>query len=423
LRHKVTALGLMGIAAPAVWAQSWIAQPSGTTASLRGVSAVSAAVVWASGTGGTYLRTLDGGAMWRAAMVPGAGDRDFRGVHALDSQTAWLMSSGPGAQSSIYKTADGGAHWSLLFTNPDAGGFFDALAFWDAHRGILLGDPVDGQFVVMTTADGGQSWQRRKLPPALPNEGAFAASNSCLVLRGKREAWFATGGPSGARVFHSHDGGVNWTAAETPVRHDGAAAGIFSLAFAGALHGVAVGGDYGKPADATGNVAVTADGGRTWTMPDGDRPRGYRSAVAFLGGRKVWITVGTSGSDISSDGKSWKPFDSASYNAISSAAGDAVWAMGPGGRIGRLRFIVGQALGLRRPPRPPSSRLQSSIFGATCGSTGPAQAKGLPHYLCRTIRIAIILSDLFSGSAHTFRDWRPNRTKRWPRPAISRRPA
>jgi photosystem II stability/assembly factor-like uncharacterized protein len=327
--------------APVGFAQNWVAQSSGATASLRGVSAVSPAVVWASGAGGTYLRTLDGGATWHTASVPGAADLDFRSVHALDSQTAWLMSSGPGARSRIYKTSDGGAHWSLLYSNPDASGFFDALAFWDARRGVVLGDPVDGQFVVLTTGDGGQTWQRRNLPPALANEGAFAASNSCLVLRvvhGKREIWFGTGGPSGARVFHSDDGGGHWDVAGTPLRHDSAGAGIFSLAFADVAHGVAVGGDYGKPVDAAANVAVTSDGGRTWIEPAGAHPSGYRSAVAYLAARKVWIAVGTSGSDISRDGgKSWKAFDSGAYNAIG-AVGDAVWAVGPGGRIGKLRW-------------------------------------------------------------------------------------
>jgi len=320
-------------------AQSWVAESSGTTASLRGVSVASPAVVWASGAGGTYLRTVDGGGTWHAAIVPGAGDLDFRATYALDGRTAWLMSSGLGEKSRIYKTNDGGAHWALLYTNPDAAGFFDALAFWDARHGAVLGDPVGGQFVVLTTEDGGATWQRCKLPPALPNEGAFAASNSCLRLRGKREMWFGTGGAAGARVFHSGDGGRQWQVAATPLRHDGAGAGIFSLAFADLLHGVAAGGDYGKPADATGNVAVTSDGGRVWTEPAGAHPHGYRSAVAYLNIRKVWIAVGTSGSDVSGDGgKSWKAFDSSAYNAIGTGGGDAVWAAGPGGRIGHLEW-------------------------------------------------------------------------------------
>ena len=326
------------LASPVLFAQGWVAQPSGTTASLRGVSAVSTKVAWASGSGGTYLRTIDGGATWQAATVPDATELDFRGIWARDARTAWLISSGPGAKSRVYKTADGGAHWMLLLSNPDAAGFFDDIAFWDARHGILLGDPVDGRFTIFTTADGGRSWQRQATPAALPNEGAFAASNSCLAVTGRREVWFATGGPSGARVFHSTDRGRSWEAAAAPLRHDSAAAGIFSLAFADRLHGVAVGGDYSKPYEAGGNIAITGDGGQAWSVPAG-APRGYRSAVAFLAKRKFWLAVGTSGSDISRDGRSWTKFDDGSFNALGVAPDGAAWAVGSHGRIGL--FAIG----------------------------------------------------------------------------------
>ena len=224
-------------------AQTWVRQESGTSASLRGVSAVNARVVWASGTGGTYLKTTDGGAHWTAAQVPGAESLDFRDVHAVDDRTVYLLSAGTGDKARIYKTTDGGAHWTLQLTNPDAQGFFDALAFWDAEHGIAIGDPVDGRFAVFTTDDGGAHWQRRQGPEALPGEGAFAASGTCLIARSARDAWFGTGG---ARVFHSTDGGLTWQVSSTPMRHDKPSAGIFSLAFSDARHGVAVGGDYAK---------------------------------------------------------------------------------------------------------------------------------------------------------------------------------
>jgi photosystem II stability/assembly factor-like uncharacterized protein len=322
--------------AAAAMAQSWELQNSGTTASLRGVSAVNARVVWASGSGGTFLKTTDDGSTWAAAKVPGAEELDFRDVHAVGERVAYLLSSGPEDRSRIYRTGDGGAHWRLLFTNPDAKGFFDSFAFWDARHGIVVGDPVDGRFVVLTTNDGGEHWERRPTPPAIPEEGAFAASGTCLVVSGKSEAWFATGGPKGARVFHTADGGASWTVAVTPIRNDGPSAGIFSLAFFDARHGVAVGGDYNQPAETRGNVAVTVDGGRTWTA-SGAPPAGFRSAVAWLSGRKLWIATGTSGSDFSTDGgRTWKRFDGGAFNAIGVADGDA-WAVGPRGRIARFR--------------------------------------------------------------------------------------
>lgn len=268
-------------------------------------------VVWASGTGRTYLETTDGGETWRTAAVPGAEALDFRDVHAVDDRTAYLLASGPGEKSQVYKTSDSGSHWTLQFTNPDPKGFFDAFAFWDARRGILLGDPVDGRFVILTTIDGGEHWLRQPGPPALPNEGAFAASGTCLIVAGRHEAWFVTGGPGGARVFHSPDVGRPWSVVQTPIRNDTASAGIFSLAFRDRRHGIAVGGDYAKPSEGLHTVAVTSDGGRTWTEPAGSHPTGYRSAVVFVPGQKMWIAVGTSGSDFSYDnGNNWTPFDS-----------------------------------------------------------------------------------------------------------------
>src|SRR5262249_35303467 len=64
-------------------APQWLSQSSGTTARLRGVSAVSATVAWASGSDGVYLKTTDGGETWRAASVPGAEALDFRDVEAF----------------------------------------------------------------------------------------------------------------------------------------------------------------------------------------------------------------------------------------------------------------------------------------------------------------------------------------------------
>ncbi len=316
--------------AAAVFAQ---VQDSGTTAGLRGVSAVSEKVVWASGTGGTYLRTLDGGTTWTAAKVPGAADLDFRAVRAFDEKNAYLLSIGNGEKSRIYQTTDGGNRWQLLYTNPDPKGFWDALAFWDETHGIVLGDPVDGRFTILTTRDGGTTWQTRKGPSAVSNEGAFAASNSCLVVRGAREAWFGTGGPNGARIFHSTDGGETWSVAKTPIRNDGASAGVFAVAFSEGGRGIAVGGDYNKFKETVGLIATSTDQGKTWVATKG-APAGFRSDVKNVSG--TWVVAGTSGADFSTDnGDSWQPLESGNFNALS-FSGKTGWAVGPKGVIVKL---------------------------------------------------------------------------------------
>jgi photosystem II stability/assembly factor-like uncharacterized protein len=263
-------------------------QPSHTTENLRGVSAVSPQVAWASGTHGTYLRTVNGGRTWLSAQVPNATALDFRGVVAFSANEAFFMSSGPGDQSRIYHTTDAGQHWQLQFTNSNPKGFFDSIAFWDRTHGIVLGDPLpdeSGQlkFEILLTSDG-QTWTAippAQLPPALEGEGAFAASNTCLAILPKDDPniWFATGGRA-ARVFHSPDRGLTWQVFNTPVTHGPDSAGIFSIAFRDPLHGAIAGGDYKHPKQDGPNLAFTNDGGKTWTVSQ-IFPQSYYSAVAY----------------------------------------------------------------------------------------------------------------------------------------------
>jgi photosystem II stability/assembly factor-like uncharacterized protein len=175
-----------------------------------------------------------------------------------------------------------------------------------------------------------------KMPQAIPGEGAFAASGTGITVLGESDVWIGTGGYGASRVYHSTDGGRTWTVGFAPIRADSANAGIFSLAFSDALHGIAVGGDYSKPKETAGNIALTVDGCKTWFMAT-TPPKGFRSAVAYLGDRKIWIAVGTSGSDISTDdGRNWKPIDSENYNAVSFSSAKAGWAVGPAGRIAKF---------------------------------------------------------------------------------------
>jgi len=319
----------------------WLAQSSGTTARLRGVSAVSATVAWASGSDGVYLRTTDGGATWRAATVHGAEALDFRDAEAFDGNTAYLLSIGEGESLRIYKTIDGGDHWRLQFTNSNQKAFFDALAFWDADRGVAVSDSVDGRFVIIKTTDGGANWKEippDKLPPALAGEGAFAASGTCVVTQGRNNVWIAT---SAARVLSSTDGGETWQVATTPIPTGQPSVGAFSIAFKDARNGVIVGGDYKKEGEARDNAAITSDGGRTWKPVKGPLPGGFRSAVAYAPGASMLVAVGPSGSDFSLEGgASWAPIGGAGYHAISFARSGAGWAVGEGGRIAKFKAFM-----------------------------------------------------------------------------------
>ena len=317
----------------------WTPLQSGVTVRLRGISSASPQVAWASGGSGTVLRTIDGGDSWQSRPVPGADALDFRDIDAPDATTAVVTSAAPGDGSRIYRTTDGGATWSLRYTAADPAMFLDALAFSDASHGVAFSDAVRGQFVILTTSDGGASWTRvpaDRLPPALPNEGAFAASGTNVVARTDGYIWIAT---TASRVLHTADHGRTWRVTTTPVA-TGEATGIFSIGMRDARHGVVVGGVYTKESEATDNAAVTADGGVSWQRPTGRGLSGYRSAVASLSalGPRAWLAVGPTGSDTSvDDGQSWHAAGGAGYDAVSVAPdGRTGFASGAGGRLARV---------------------------------------------------------------------------------------
>jgi photosystem II stability/assembly factor-like uncharacterized protein len=320
-------------------------QSSGTDALLISVSVVNRDTVWASGAAGTFVRTTDGGATWHAGVVPGADSLQFRDVHALNGSTAWLLSIGNGDQSRIYHTVDAGATWTLQFTNAEPDGFFDCFDFWDGDSGIAFSDSFDGSFYLIETNDGGTTWTRiplDRLPPANEGEGSFASSGTCLVSRPNGHAWIGTGAsPAGARVLRTTDRGATWSSVPTPIVA-GQAAGIATLAFHDDQIGSAIGGDIASPDAFTDNVAITTDGGASWSLAARTPFPGAAYGSAWVPGTRdpTLVAVGPGGVAFTLDlATTWTTLDSLTHWGVSFAAPDAGWAVGPAGRITRLTLF------------------------------------------------------------------------------------
>jgi photosystem II stability/assembly factor-like uncharacterized protein len=317
---------------------AWHLTPTGSTARLRGLSAVSRDVAWASGSVGTVLRTLDRGTTWQSVGPPGTDTLQFRDIEAFDANRAVILSIGSGGDSRIYVTSDGGATWTLAFQNDDPNAFYDCMTFFDDRRGLALSDPPDGvKFRIISTSDGGQSWtvvDPAGMPDALPGEFAFAASGQCITSHHGHRAWFGTGGAAEARVFRSNNRGRTWSVSATPM-NSGPSAGIFALAFRSQQHGLAVGGDFTLPTASPDNFASTRNGGTSWALIPG-APAEYRSGATWLNGNTA-IAVGPSGSDASTDhGKTWQDIDDGSFDTVDCANPTACWASGEQGRVAYL---------------------------------------------------------------------------------------
>jgi photosystem II stability/assembly factor-like uncharacterized protein len=341
---RVRILLVLFLLNPDAIAQWWSVQTSGIDTNLRGVSVKydegsmgrQHYFVWASGSNGVILRSTDDGKTWKQLNVAGGGDLDFRDIEAFDADTAYVMSSGDGDKSRIYKTIDGGKTWRLQFSDKRSGLFLDSLVCDSKTHCLALSDPVEGKFLVLGTDDG-EHWKelpRDKMPVALPKEGAFAASGTSIAICDHGNVYFGTGGGAAARVFHSGDGGRSWVAVDTPIAGGSPSSGIFSIACEDQAI-VAVGGDYKEPSRAKRVAIRSMDSGETWHLAV-QQPGGYRSAVASFS-YGDFAAVGPNGTDVSHDeGMHWKHTDYLNLNAAS-FAGTEGWAVGPKGTIARFK--------------------------------------------------------------------------------------
>jgi photosystem II stability/assembly factor-like uncharacterized protein len=330
-----TLLALAGAPASPRHAPRVTTQSVGGNALLFAVHAVSDRVVWASGTGGTVLRTTDGGTTWVRRPVAGGDSLQFRDVHAFGANTAFVLAIGEGDASRIYRTLDGGATWTEQFRNTDPAAFYDCFTFTDPLHGIAFGDAAHGRTHILRTTNGGVSWTllpETDVPAPLDGEGAYAASGRCVVHGDAATVYIATGGP-GSRLFVSTDGGASFTVRGTPFTRS-ASSGTSGLAFRDAQIGIGVAGDMsnlrGDTAQAV--VAVTTDGGASWALRSRPPLPGALTGVTWVpgAGPETVVAAGFGGVFASTDGgRSWQVITDAGHAGLD-AFGRTAWVGGRG---------------------------------------------------------------------------------------------
>ena len=310
-------------------------QPVGGNALLFAVHAVNDRVVWASGTGGTVLRTTDGGTTWRLRPVPGSDSLQFRDVHAFGADTAYVLAIGNGDASRIYRTNDGGRTWIEQFRNTDPAAFYDCFSFSDPLHGVAFGDAANGRTHILRTTTGGASWEllpSTMVPAPLEGEGAYAASGRCVEHGDPATIYIATGGP-GSRLFTSTDAGESFSVRYTPFVRS-ATSGTSGLAFKDARTGIGVAGDMtnlrGDTASAV--VAITRDGGASWTLRTRPPLPGALTGVTWVpdAGDETVVAAGFGGVFWSADaGATWRTVTSDGHAGLD-AVGRTAWVGGRG---------------------------------------------------------------------------------------------
>src|SRR6266704_6786136 len=104
-------------------AATWSRQQSGTMAWLHAVYFIDQNRGWAAGSGGTLLKTTDGGQTWR--KLHPLGNDTLRDVYFANENVGWLLAerdplklkTTDAPRSYLLKTEDGGFSWRRIFLN------------------------------------------------------------------------------------------------------------------------------------------------------------------------------------------------------------------------------------------------------------------------------------------------------------------
>src|SRR5690554_1562844 len=260
---------------------------------------------------------------------------EFRSVAHTTSDFFMLSVGNP---AMLFKTGDQGT-MELVYFEEHPKVFYDCMIFWNDQEGIAIGDTTEDCLSIIITRDGGNTWHKLScdvLPKAKEAEGAFAASNTNIAVKGNN-TWIAT---TAGRVYFSEDKGKSWSVVQTPVINAKETEGSYSVAFYDNKNGFAIGGDYTNPESNTANKIITKDGGNTWTLIASGKEPGYRSCVQYVpnGNGKELVTVGFKGIDYSKDGgDSWKSISKEGFYTLRFLNDSVAYAAGQK-RISKLMF-------------------------------------------------------------------------------------
>ena len=316
--------------------------------SLRGLSVPNEEIIWASGSKGSVVKSLNGGESFEWIQVKGYEQRDFRSIHAWNDKEAIIVAIASPAY--ILKTIDGGQNWYKVYENADTAMFLDAIDFKDNNNGLVVGDPINKQIFLLSTKDKGATWQQvstNYFTDSLIEGESFFASSSSNIAQSKTQQFLVTGGLA-SRLW------INGKAQQIPIIQGKSSTGANSIALSPNGNNILiVGGDFANDTNTNFNIVGLSSfmtpntelkhysAKKTiWTINNKvSSPNGYKSSVAYLTNNLV-VTCGTSGVDVSrNNGRSWQKITGESFHVVKKQPNtNKVIFAGSGGKIGIMSF-------------------------------------------------------------------------------------
>ncbi len=186
----------------------------------------------------------------------------IKAIHMLDHSKGWALTD-----LSILFTSDGGQNWQDVTPSGSAygkhafGDFMDDKYAWI----VSTAQPIDNSVSVLRTSDGGQHWQSSTI---LVSEVSVLDYPHFLTTQEGFLELQTFGGPGAGSqavgIFHTTDGGQNWTEVSDTehaggLPHGGLKTGI-------SFKDVHTGWATGEDASNTPWLYMTNDGGHTWNQ-------------------------------------------------------------------------------------------------------------------------------------------------------------
>ncbi|HYF01364.1 MAG TPA: YCF48-related protein [Planctomycetota bacterium] len=282
---------------------TWTAVAEAPVFDLLGVDARpgTPAFVCAVGTGGTILRSVDGGVTWTEATDSGT-TQDLTDVHFPSANVGYAV----GNQGIVVKTTDGGDNWTV-----ENGGIpstnLNAVFFVSESTGVAVGQ----HGLIVRTTDGGDTW-------TVIESGLNGEHNHDVDFVDAFTGWIA--GHQG--ILRTLDGGVTWSIVSTV--SGGPEIGVD---FLGSQIGYLV---------KDNSVMKTEDGGTTWTPMTLPTVDGDLTALSFVDDFHGYVVTDSGEVLRTDDGLTFTLLPSAtsqSLNAVDFVGLFAGWAVGNRGTI------------------------------------------------------------------------------------------
>ncbi|MFO7524012.1 MAG: YCF48-related protein [Ignavibacteriaceae bacterium] len=297
---------------------SWFQISSGTGKSINDIDMFPNGNMIAVGDIGTILSS-DGTSPW--VQHNAITDLPIMAVHIINDNDVFIVNE----EGQVFKSTNAGVSWEAAGIKPSTN--FDAkdLHFISNSDGWVIGDGSIGN-VLFHTTDGGNNWT------AATGFGGYYIS---VDFEGNN-GWALN---IGGRYYYSTDNGTNWTMGELP----GETYNIQDMDFYDESIGYAVG--------SFGYAARSNDGGLTWEVLSTPNNTVNFTDIYLLGPNELWISTNNDVAYHSANGgDSWSVLNIesdgfGSFNAIAAEPNGDAWTVGYQGYIERF---------IGPPPPPPN---------------------------------------------------------------------